>query len=76
VQRIPSSQFESKPGKASRLHPLLALALVFAGTTSHAISLPSIPPASLNHPHLPGDGLTTYRYDSEALSTLARRLRP
>jgi len=23
-----------------------------------------------------GDGLTTYRYDSEALSTLARRLRP
>ena len=60
-----SSQFESKPGKASWLHPLLAFALVFAGATFHAISLSSIPPASHSHPHPLGDGLTTYRYDSE-----------
>ncbi|KRD13496.1 hypothetical protein ASE39_19100 [Acidovorax sp. Root267] len=45
----------------------MAFAFVFAGATSQAISLPSIPPASHshNHPHLLGDGLTTYRYDSE-----------
>jgi len=41
------------------------LALVFAGATFHAISLPGIFPASHSHPHLLGDGLTTYRYDSE-----------
>ncbi|MBT9513455.1 MAG: hypothetical protein IV104_14045 [Acidovorax sp.] len=44
---------------------MLGLALVFAGATSHAISIPSIPPVSHSHPHLLGDGLTTYRYDSE-----------
>ena len=48
-----------------RLHPLLALALVFGVATSHAISLPRISPAIHNHPHLLGDGLTSYRYDSE-----------
>ncbi|MBV7541896.1 RHS repeat domain-containing protein [Acidovorax sp. sic0104] len=60
-----SGQFGPKPGKSSRLHTLLALALVFAGATSHAISLPSIPPASHNHPRLLGDGLVSYQYDSE-----------
>jgi hypothetical protein len=41
------------------------LALVFAGATSHATSVPSISPASHGHPRLLGDGLTSYRYDSE-----------
>ncbi len=43
----------------------MALALVFAGATSHAISIPSVPSVSPNHPHLLGDGLTSYHYDSE-----------
>lgn len=60
-----SGQFGSKTAKASRLHTLLALALVFAGATCHAISFPHISPAIHNDPHLLGDGLTTYHYDSE-----------
>ena len=60
-----SRQFGLKSVKASRFHPLQASALVFAGATSHTINIPSIPPASHSHPHLLGDGLTSYRYDSE-----------
>ena len=60
-----SSQFGQEYAKASRLHPLLVLALIFAGATCHAISFPHISPAIHNDPHLLGDGLTTYHYDSE-----------
>jgi hypothetical protein len=44
-----------------------------AGATSHAISLPRISPASHGHPHLLGDGLTTYRYDSEGRMVSAKK---
>ncbi len=68
-----SSQFGQENAKASRLHPLLVLALIFAGATSHAISFPHISPAIHNDPHLLGDGLTTYRYESEGRMVSAKK---
>lgn len=68
-----SSQFGQENVKASRLHPLLVLAFIFAGATSHAISFPHISPAIHNDPHLLGDGLTTYCYDSEGRIVSAKK---
>ena len=71
-----SSQFGLKTGKASSLRLLLALALVFAGATSHA-SIPNAPPDRIGcfSEILDPSGTTTYERDAQGrVTTKTQRL--